>query len=458
MRLYDPVAMNIQHKMSIWQDAAAFYAQPVGQKRRRWAGAAKYIWFGIFATVVSVINPMLLALAGIGMTQQDLHAVVSNGALASLLAIIAGFLVTRRLLSVPLLQSYGYVALTFVSSFALVAVGLKFLRIDFSSPQFFLAMVMIIGLSELFFYANRQWVPTKIAVVPGAAPLAQPPELLADSVQITVLNSVPAIDFDYSGVIADLSLDLEPKWERFLALAALRGIPVYHIKQFNESMSGRVVVDHLRENTLGAVVPSLIYPPFKRAIDFLAALLCLPIVATILGVCAILIKLDSPGPIFYRQRRAGFGGRPFTIFKLRTMTHNHGGGDYTAEGDKRITRVGRFLRQYRLDELPQIINILRGDMSWIGPRPEAISLAEWYEREVPFYIYRHIVRPGMSGWAQVHQGNVAAVDAARREARVRLLLYQALFILARCRHCLQDLARDCDRVRVALIVRRCYLR
>jgi len=406
--------MNIQQQMSsIWHDAAAFHAQPVGPKRRRrWPVAAKYIWFGIFATVVSIINPMLLALTGIGMSPQAMD-VVSNGALASLLAIIAGFLVTRRLLSVPLLQSYGYVALTFVSSFAFVAVGLKFLRIEFSSPQFFLAMVMIIGLSELFFYANRQWVPMKIAVVPGAASLAELPELLVDSVQITVLNSVPTIDFDYSGVIADLTLDLEPKWERFLALAALRGIPVYHIKQFNESMSGRVVVDHLRENTLGAVVPSLIYPPFKRAIDFLAALLCLPIVATILGVCAILIKLDSPGPIFYRQRRAGFGGRPFTIFKLRTMTHNHGGGDYTAEGDKRVTRVGRFLRQYRLDELPQVINILRGDMSWIGPRPEAISLAEWYEREVAFYIYRHIVRPGLSGWAQVHQGNVAAVDAAR---------------------------------------------
>jgi lipopolysaccharide/colanic/teichoic acid biosynthesis glycosyltransferase len=403
--------MNIQHQMSIWHDAAALHAQPVGQKRRR-PSAAKYIWFGIFATVVSVINPMLLALVGIGMSYRDID-VVSNGALASLLAIIAGFLVIRRLLGVPLLQSYGYVALTFVSSFALVAVGLKFLRIDFSSPQFFLAMVMITGLSELFFYANRQWVPMKIAVVPGAAPLAELPELLVDSVQITMLNSAQNTDFDYSGVIADLTLDLEPRWERFLALAALRGIPVYHVKQFNEAMSGRVVVDHLRENTLGAVVPSLIYPQFKRAIDFLAALLCLPVVATILGVCAILIKLETPGPIFYCQRRAGFGGRPFTIFKLRTMTHNHGGGDYTVEGDKRITQVGRFLRQYRLDELPQIINILRGDMSWIGPRPEAISLAEWYEREVPFYIYRHIVRPGITGWAQVHQGNVAAVDAAR---------------------------------------------
>jgi lipopolysaccharide/colanic/teichoic acid biosynthesis glycosyltransferase len=406
--------MNMQHQTSIWHDAAALYArQPVGDKRRRRGpSTAKYIWFGIFGTVVAILNPVLLALVGVGMSPQA-SEVVFNGALASLLAIIAGFLVIRRLLSVPLLQSYGYVALTFVSSFALVAMGLKILRIDFSSPQFFLAMVMITGLSELFFYANRQWVPMKIAVVPGATPLVQLPELLLDSVEFTMLSSVPTIDFGYSGVIADLTLDLDPKWERFLALAALRGIPVYHVKQFNESMSGRVVLDHLRENTLGAVVPSLIYPQFKRAIDFWAALFCLPVVATILGVCAILIKLDTPGPIFYCQRRAGFGGRPFTIFKLRTMTQNHRGGDYTLEGDKRITRVGRFLRRYRLDELPQIINILRGDMSWIGPRPEAISLAEWYECEVPFYIYRHIVRPGMSGWAQVHHGNVAAVDAAR---------------------------------------------
>ena len=254
--------------------------------------------------------------------------------------------------------------------------------------------------------------PLHIAVVPGAATLANPPKTLLRSIRFTWLTGVPS-EFDYSGVVADFSADLEPEWEHFLAFSALQGIPVYHVKQFNELITGRVAVDHLWENTLGAVVPALIYPQFKRVIDFLGALLFLPIVVPIVGICAIFIKLETPGPIFYHQRRTGLGGRPLTIFKLRTMIHKHDGRAYTLQDDKRITRVGRFLRQYRFDELPQIINILRGDMSWIGPRPEATSLAEWYEREVPFYVYRHIVRPGITGWAQVHQGNVAAVDAAR---------------------------------------------
>jgi lipopolysaccharide/colanic/teichoic acid biosynthesis glycosyltransferase len=118
--------------------------------------------------------------------------------------------------------------------------------------------------------------------------------------------------------------------------------------------------------------------------------------------------------VLFRQRRVGRAGNFFDMFKFRTMVHGeaNGGRDeaITADGDTRVTKVGAFLRRSRLDELPQIFNIIAGQMSWIGPRPEAEVLSSWYTGEIPFYRYRHVVRPGISGWAQVNQGHVASVD------------------------------------------------
>jgi lipopolysaccharide/colanic/teichoic acid biosynthesis glycosyltransferase len=131
----------------------------------------------------------------------------------------------------------------------------------------------------------------------------------------------------------------------------------------------------------------------------------------------LLIKLDSPGPALFRQQRMGYRGKSFSIFKFRTMGVQDEKIDdardaaMTEANDPRITKLGNFLRRSRIDELPQIFNIVAGDMSWIGPRPEAIALSIWYEKEIPFYFYRHIVRPGITGWAQVNQGHVSDIDS-----------------------------------------------
>jgi len=143
----------------------------------------------------------------------------------------------------------------------------------------------------------------------------------------------------------------------------------------------------------------------------------LPILLLPALLVSIAIKLDTAGPVFFRQKRRGARGEVFEVVKFRTMVNDgEQDGDeresaITSDDDSRITQVGRLLRRTRIDELPQIWNIIKGEMSWIGPRPEALALSDWYMRELPFYTYRHIVRPGITGWAQVNQGHVADLNS-----------------------------------------------
>lgn len=232
---------------------------------------------------------------------------------------------------------------------------------------------------------------------------------------------VPAVRID--GIVADLRADLPDNWERMIAQAVLAQIPVYHVKQLEESLTGRVDIEHISENTLGSLSPDASAMQLKRLGDLVASLLVLPFLLPLFLVIAIWIKADSAGPIFFKQTRIGQRGIPFEMIKFRTMSHavakngEERSFAITQTADKRVTRIGRYLRKYRVDELPQVINVLKGDMSWIGPRPEACELAEWYEDNLPFYSYRHILKPGITGWAQVMQGHVADLEAVHEKLR-----------------------------------------
>jgi len=222
-----------------------------------------------------------------------------------------------------------------------------------------------------------------------------------------------------NAIVADFSADLPDEWEAFLADAALAGRIVYQVKQLSESLTGRVELEHLSENSFGSLVPAIGYFYLKGLIDFAFAIMLLPFVVPLMAVVAVLIRLDSKGPLLFRQRRVGHAGRLITVYKFRTMRNvveeDERSAAMTRADDDRITRLGHWLRRLRIDELPQIINILKWQMSWIGPRPEAKVLSLWYTSEIPFYRYRHVVKPGISGWAQVNQGHVAEVDEVHRK-------------------------------------------
>jgi exopolysaccharide biosynthesis polyprenyl glycosylphosphotransferase len=153
----------------------------------------------------------------------------------------------------------------------------------------------------------------------------------------------------------------------------------------------------------------------KRVLDVGVACAGLAVLAAMLPLLWPLVRLESAGPFFFVQTRVGLGNRPFQLYKIRTMTVDERAGEerWAGHADQRTTRIGRILRRLRLDELPQFWNVLRGDMSVVGPRPEQPTLAAQLEREITYFSYRHLVKPGITGWAQIHHGYVDSIEESR---------------------------------------------
>lgn len=167
----------------------------------------------------------------------------------------------------------------------------------------------------------------------------------------------------------------------------------------------------------------------KRTIDVIVSAIALVLLSPLLGVIAVAVKLDSEGPVFFRQTRLGLGGKPFSIIKFRSMINNaepDGRARVTSDNDPRITRVGRLLRKYRLDELPQFWNVVRGEMSLVGPRPERREFADRIAERVPLYPMLYQVRPGITSWGMVRYGYASSVDQMIERLRYDLIYLESI--------------------------------
>jgi sugar transferase (PEP-CTERM system associated) len=220
-----------------------------------------------------------------------------------------------------------------------------------------------------------------------------------------------------------------------LLRAKMSGVRVEDATTTYERLTGKILIDDLKPSWLifsDGFRASRVTRFVKRMLDLSLAMILAIISAPLMALTAIAIKLDSAGPMLYSQERVGEDGRVFKIYKFRSMrtdAEQAGTPIWARDRDDRITRIGRFIRKTRLDELPQLWNVMRGDMSFVGPRPERPFFVDQLAREIPFYLQRHAVKPGLTGWAQVKYQYGSTVEDAMEKLRYDLYYIKHLSIV-----------------------------
>jgi exopolysaccharide biosynthesis polyprenyl glycosylphosphotransferase len=357
----------------------------------------RFAWSLGFAGVLVVAAYGLGLPDGVRGSRRALSAALASTAVAALAISLAQLLLGAARLPRFVVFASAAVLIPFYALCSLLAAGGREKREERER------VVVVAGEEDvLALMRDIQYAPERPATVVWGLRLGDDEELLE-----------AAVNTGATVVVLDRAARND---EHIVAQAAqlhARGVRIRTLSRFYDEWLGKLPIGELERQSLMFDIQELhnaTYSRVKRLIDVVAAAVGLVPLAPLVPVVAVANRFGNRGPLFYRQARVGKGGTEFEMLKFRSMrTTTDGASSWTAEDDPRITRVGSWLRRSHLDELPQVINILRGDLSLVGPRPEQPGYVEDLTEKIPFYALRHVVRPGLTGWAQVKYAYGASV-------------------------------------------------
>ena len=360
----------------------------------------------------------LVAAIGLPMLVSDLTGLSpdpwSHVTGAKLIGLFAGFVAFRKMTAYRTGNSLLIALGTFGAAYLAAALFVLAQGLQIFTPMYVMSLTLVVAWFWGVGRISARTGPGAYLLAPGAngADLAR----LVPAALIEVSRPSHADRLLGLPIVADpASPNLGRDWLHYLKEAKVAGREVITPARLIELNAGRLKLSHASEEPMARAEADTLYLLAKRYFDVALAVGALVLLWPLLLIVALAIRAGSPGPALFRQERMGFRGQPFTLWKFRSMRERPAGAgslneDMTQTDDQRITWIGKFIRKFRIDELPQIWNILKGDMSWIGPRPETLSLSAHYQDVIPHYRYRHVVRPGITGWAQVRQGHVVSVS------------------------------------------------
>ena len=325
---------------------------------------------------------------------------------------LASLITIQYVLRMPKLDALNRIIAINIVAYSFLGLALSTLRLPLLSREVFLSEFLMSGALLIIRYKLlHRFFPRRIGVLVDSPlePFQRHPAI--DAVQV---NAADLDSSHFDGVVTNLRSGIDPTTAQLIANLAQQRVETYDTDSFIETLWGRIPLGNLTTIEIKTFTPPAFYIRIKRIIEVILILSMLPLLAIVWTLIAIAIKIDSSGPIIYRQERTGFQGKMFIMWKFRSMVVDRNKEvRFAAKKDKRVTRVGKALRRFRLDELPQLWNVIRGDMGLIGPRPEQLQFTEQFDQLIPFYGFRHTIRPGITGWAQVMYG-YADSDAQTR--------------------------------------------